>query len=65
MADPLSGFQRVPGRRQRPVARGVAGMVAAVAILGGGLLAGRLLLDDDDSAPPAPAASPSPSRSTA
>lgn len=64
MGGPGSEFQRVPGRRQRPIAQGVAGMIAAVAILGGGLLAGRLLTDEEKPAPPANP-SPSPSRSTA
>ncbi|GAA1605269.1 hypothetical protein GCM10009828_035420 [Actinoplanes couchii] len=52
----VDGFQRVPGRRQRPIAQGVAGMIAAVLILGGGLLAGRLL-----KSPPPLSPSPSPS----
>ncbi|GAA4970365.1 hypothetical protein [Actinoplanes utahensis] len=65
MGDPRSGFSRVPGRRRRPIVQGVAGMLAAVVILGGGLLAGRLLLDEDEPGTPAPAPSPSPSRSTA
>ncbi|WP_430783700.1 hypothetical protein [Actinoplanes sp. G11-F43] len=64
MDEPLSGFQRVPGRRPRPIAQGVAGMIAAVLILGGGILAGRLLSDDGKPAPPAHP-SPSPSRSAA
>jgi hypothetical protein len=61
MGDVLSGFQRLPGRRPRPVAQGLVAMIAAVLILGCGLLAGRLLANE--APPPAPA--PSPSRSTA
>ncbi|MEV0900216.1 hypothetical protein [Actinoplanes sp. NPDC049802] len=63
MSEPLEGFQRMPGRRPRPVAQGIAAMVAAVAVLGGGLLASRLLSGEDDPKPPAP--SPSPSKSAA
>ncbi|MDI6103199.1 hypothetical protein QLQ12_31785 [Actinoplanes sp. NEAU-A12] len=61
MAESLSGFQRLPppGRRPRPVAQGVAAMIAAVLILACGLLAGRWLLDGG----PAPDPSPGPSRS--
>ncbi|MEV4274964.1 hypothetical protein [Actinoplanes xinjiangensis] len=59
MGDALSGFQRLPGRQPRPVTNGLVAMIAAVLILGGGLLAGRLLTDE--APPPAPA--PSPSRS--
>jgi hypothetical protein len=61
MGDALSGFQRLPGRRSRPVTQGLMAMIAAVLILGCGLLAGRLLANETP--PPAPA--PSPSRSTA
>jgi hypothetical protein len=59
MNDALSGFQRLPGRRPRPVAQGVVAMIAAVLILGCGLLAGRLFANEA----PAPVPSPSPSRS--
>jgi hypothetical protein len=59
MEDALGGFQRLPGRRPRPVAQGLVAMIAAVLILGCGLLAGRLLANE----PPPPA--PSPSRSAA
>ncbi|WP_433791584.1 hypothetical protein [Actinoplanes sp. CA-252034] len=61
MGDALSGFQRLPERRPRPVARGLVAMIAAVLVLGGGLLAGRLLADESTAPPPAP----SPSRSAA
>jgi hypothetical protein len=63
MNDALSGFRRLPGRRQRPVAHGVLAMVAAVLILACGLLAGRLLADDGPA--PSTVPSPGPSRSTA
>ncbi|HWS35121.1 MAG TPA: hypothetical protein VN408_20570 [Actinoplanes sp.] len=56
--------RRVPGRPQRPIAQGVAGMIAAVLVLGGGLLAGRLLTDGEKPVPPAHP-SPGPSRSAA
>ncbi|MEU8656743.1 hypothetical protein [Actinoplanes philippinensis] len=59
MGDGPSGFQRLPGRRSRPVAQGLLAMIAAVLILGCGLLAGRLWADEA----PAPAPAPSPSRS--
>lgn len=55
-------FRRVPGRPRRPVAQGVAGMIAAVLILGGGLLAGRLLTGGEKTVP-ATHPSPVPSRS--
>ncbi|SDT78260.1 hypothetical protein [Actinoplanes derwentensis] len=58
------GFQRVPGRRQRPIVQGVGGMIAAVLILGGGLLAGRLLTDEPPHPPPSPDPSPVPSLSS-
>jgi hypothetical protein len=63
MNEALSGFQRLPGRRRRPVIQGVIAMIAAVLILGFGLLAGRLLADDSPSRSPVP--SPGPSRSAA
>ncbi|MBW6436141.1 hypothetical protein KZ829_20595 [Actinoplanes hulinensis] len=63
MAEPPNGFRRMPGQRPRPVAQGIAAMIAAVAVLGGGLLANRLLSGEDDQRPPAP--SPSPSKSAA
>lgn len=60
MAEPLSGFRRVPGRRRpRPVVQGLAAMIAAVLILTCGLLAGRRLLGE-----PAPPPAPVPSRTT-
>ncbi|MEU4621383.1 hypothetical protein AB0G04_15610 [Actinoplanes sp. NPDC023801] len=62
MNDALSGFQRLPGRRRRPVLQGVIAMIAAVLVLGCGLLAGRLLADDGPARAPVP--SPGPSRST-
>ncbi|MEU4159854.1 hypothetical protein [Actinoplanes sp. NPDC026670] len=62
MDDALSGFRRVPGRRRpRPVSQGLLAMIAAVLILGCGLLAGRLLANDA----PVPGPAPSPSRSAA
>jgi hypothetical protein len=66
MAEPLSGFERLPGGRlpgdrARPALRTLAAMIAAALILGCGLLAGRLFLGSEPAPPPAPG----PSRSAA
>ncbi|MFC4068144.1 hypothetical protein [Actinoplanes subglobosus] len=59
MSDALSGYRRLPGREPRPVTQGLVAIIAAVLILGCGLLAGRLLADEGST----PAPLPSPSRS--